>query len=262
MAQRKYYKTGNESSQIPMVKVQGGSFDMGSDDESADRKPAHTVNLKDFSLGTYEVTQEQWTAVMGSNPSLRKCEECPVTNVSWTDIQQFIEKLNSQTGKHYRLPTEAEWEYAARGGAKEELVKDHSYVARGGVNEFLNAHPGQRVPEKDKTGKKYSGKRLPQDVAWYEGNSKGRVHAIGRKKPNELGIFDMSGNVEEWCSDWYVGNYGSKNTIDNPKGPATGNAHVIRGGSWNSITDEIVVTYRAAYLPDTRSTELGFRLAE
>jgi len=262
MAQRKYNAagTGDSPTQIYMVKVQGGEFDMGSDDDAADRKPAHTVKLKDFSIGAYEVTQELWDKVMGSNPSSHQCYDCPVTDVSWNDIQKFIEKLNDQTGKHYRLPTEAEWEYAARGGSKEVLVKTRE---RGGIDVFLDAEPNQKVMmEKDKDGKKYSGKRLPQDVAWYDGNSKGRLHAIGRKKPNELGLYDMSGNVEEWCTDWYAVNYGSKNTVENPQGPASGNAHVVRGGSWASSKDEIVVTYRAAYLPGTRSNALGFRLAE
>jgi formylglycine-generating enzyme required for sulfatase activity len=262
MAQRKYNKTSTDSLPIYVTPVQGGSFDLGSNSGSDDRKPAHTVNLKDYSIGTYEVSQYQWKKIMGTNPSEHQCDECPVTNVSWSDAQAFIEKLNSQTGRHYRLPTEAEWEYAARGGVKEDLVKERS--VRGGVNEFLVAdeYEDKRVPDKMKTGKKYAGKNLPGDVAWFLRNSKDHVHPVGRKKPNDLGIYDMSGNVEEWCADWYGKNYGSKNTIDNPKGPSAGKSHVVRGGSVASGPAELAVTRRAAYLPDTKAATLGFRLAE
>lgn len=262
MAQRKVNKTSNDPMFLYMVRVQGGSFDMGSDNGAKDRMPAHTVTLKDFYMDAYEVTQEQWQGIMDNNPSENKCEECPVTNVSWNDVQDFISKLNSKTGKHYRLPTEAEWEYAARGGVKEDLVKESKGIDRGGVNQFLITHPDERKPDKDKKGKKYSGKRLPQDVAWYEANSKGRVHAIGRKKANEIGIYDLSGNVEEWCADFYAGTYGSKDTVTDPQGPASGHAHVVRGGAWNSSAKDIVVTRRAAYLPDTKTNSLGFRLVE
>ena len=260
MAQRKYNSTGNAPLQLYMVKVAGGNFDLGADDEASDRKPAHTVTLKDFYIDAYEITQEQWHLVMGSNPSLYSCDNCPVTNVSYPEVLTFIEKLNSMTGKSYRLPTEAEWEYAARGGNQEVLTKNSKVVARGGVNEFLVANGNNRIPEKEVAGKKYAGKKLPQDVAWYEHNGKDHIHPIGRKKPNELGIFDMSGNVEEWCADFYAKDYGSRHAVENPTGPAGGNAHVVRGGSWNSSAPEIVVTRRAAYLPNTKSNALGFRL--
>lgn len=260
MAQRKYNRTGDAPLNVYMVKVAGGSFDLGSDDESEDRKPAHTVTLKDFSIGRYEVTQEQWEIVMGNNPSAYICDNCPVNNVSWTDVQTFIEKLNSMTGKHYRLPTEAEWEYAARGGQNEVLVKIRKGIAPGGVNQLLTTQDNVRVPEKEVSGKKYSGKKLPQDVAWFDRNSNDHVHAVGRKKPNELGIYDMSGNAEEWCSDWYAGNYGSKHQVENPQGPSGGNSHVVRGGSWSSSANDLVVTRRAAYLPNVHSNSLGFRL--
>ena len=262
MAQRKFNKTSKDPLYIYMTRVQGGKFDLGSNDQAADRRPAHTVTLKNYNIGTYEVTQEQWKSIMGKNPSAFACNECPVTNVSYTEVQDFIEKLNAKSGRHYRLPTEAEWEYAARGDAKEVLVKQTLTDTRGGVNQLLNEHPGDKKPDREKEGKKYSGKRLPQDVAWYEGNSKDHIHPIGRKKPNEIGIYDMSGNVEEWCADWYASSYGSKNDIENPRGPATGNAHVVRGGSWNNSAAEIIVTRRAAYLPDTKANSLGFRLAE
>jgi len=263
LAQRKINKVNDDPSYFYMIKVQGGSFYLGSDNGAMDRRPEHTVTLKDFYIDAYEVTQEQWKSIMGDNPSSNKCEECPVTNISWEDVQNFISKLNSKTGKHYRLPTEAEWEFAARGGVRGvELVKPGKGIERGGVNQFLITHPDDRVPEKDKTGKRYSGKRLPQDVAWYEANSKGRIHAIGRKKANELGIYDMSGNAEEWCSDFYAGNYGSAADADNPQGPATGSSHVVRGGGWNSDKEDIVVTHRVAYVPGTKANSLGFRLVE
>ena len=264
IAQRKYNKTPTQDpTQIVMVKVYGGSFDMGDDGETLDRKPAHTVKLKDFSIGAYEVTQTQWNDVMGNNPSGYNCAECPVTNVSWDDVQKFIEKLNTKTGKHYRLPTEAEWEYAARGGNTEHLTKTQDVVARGGVNEFLIEDKNKRIPEKDKTGDSYSGKkRSPQTIAWFDRNSEDHIHPVGRKQPNDLAIYDMSGNVEEWCNDFYATGYGSKNTVENPTGPTGGRSHVVRGGSYVSNKYEIGVTRRAAYLPGTKTTSLGFRLVE
>ena len=262
IAQRKYNKTQNPS-EIITVKVYGGSFDLGSDNETADRKPAHTVKLKDFNMGAYEVTQAQWETVMGNNPSMYNCAECPVTNVTWNDIQKFIEKLNSITGKRYRLPTEAEWEYAARGGNTEQLTKNSNIVARGGVNELLITDKEKRIPEKDKTGDRFSGKkRSVQNIAWFDRNSEDHIHPIGRKQPNELNIYDMSGNVEEWCNDFYASSYGSKNTVENPTGPTGGKAHVVRGGSFTSNKEELGITRRAAYLPDTKNNSLGFRLVE
>lgn len=259
MAQRKYNHSGNAPLQLYTVKVAGGSFDLGSDDEAADRRPAHTVTLSDFSMTAYEITQEQWKLVMGSNPSNYICEECPVTNVSYKDIQAFIEKLQTMTGKTYRLPTEAEWEYAARGGNKEVLIKTNE-DGRRGVVAVINGEGKKRVPDRTVEGKKYSGKKLPQEVAWFARNSRDHIHPIGRKDANELGIFDMSGNVEEWCADFYGKDYGSKQATSDPKGPSGGSAHVVRGGSWNSSASEITVTRRAAYVPDTRTNALGFRL--
>jgi len=233
MAQRKYLKEqSDEKIHIETVMVQGGSFDMGSNDEAADRKPAHTVTLKDFKMGRYEVTEAQWNAVMGNNPSSYEyCSDCPVVNVSWNEIQEFIQKLNAMTGKVFRLPTEAEWEYAARGGQATR-------------------------------GKKLSGKARPQTIAWYEANSKNHIHKIGRKQPNELDLYDMSGNAEEWCADWYGKDYYTKHDTNNPTGPDGGNSRVVRGGSWESTLSELTVTRRAAYLPDTKSGSLGFRLVE
>ena len=262
MAQRKYNRTSTEPLPVYMTLVKGGSFDLGSNDEADDRKPAHTVKLKDFYIGTYEVSQHQYKEIMGTNPSLYQCNDCPVTDVNWNDAKSFIEKLNAKTGKHYRLPTEAEWEYAARCGQKEELVRTTASVAPGGVNEFMSTNPGKRVPDKMKEGRKYSGQRQAGEVAWYLRNSEDRIHRIGTKRPNELGIYDMSGNAEEWCNDIYAVTYGSKNTVENPQGPVAGVSHVVRGGSIASNLSELVVTRRAAYLPDTKASSLGFRLAE
>jgi formylglycine-generating enzyme required for sulfatase activity len=262
-AQRKIDKGGIGPMDIPMVKVTGGSFDMGIDSATFDKRPARTVKLNDYYIGTYEVTQRQWEMVMEDNPSkCANCEECPVTNVSWNDVQEFIKKLNSKSGKKYRLPTEAEWEFAARGGVYEDLVKEGK-AYRGGVNEFLIAEKGTRIPDKYKEGKRYAGRRGgPQSVAWYENNSGDRPHPVGRKQPNDIGIFDMSGNAEEWVSDFYAGSYGSDNTVENPQGPVGGISRVVRGGGYNSPAVELTVTYRKAYLPTAKSNSLGFRLVE
>ncbi len=225
-----------------MVVVKGGRFDLGNDSEAVDRRPAHSVVLKDFSISKYEVTAEQWKEVMGSNPSsYTDCKTCPVTNVSWNDIQTFIQKLNAKTGKHYRLPTEAEWEFAARGGMKEHMRENK---------------------EGDKFGNKFSGRLVLQYIAWFERNSKDHVHKVGRKDPNQLGLYDMTGNVEEWTNDWYGKSYFTKREVNDPQGPEGGISKVVRGGHWNSEADEVSVVRRAAYLPNTKSIYLGFRLAE
>jgi formylglycine-generating enzyme required for sulfatase activity len=171
-----------------MVLVEGGTFQMGSDVYSGE-KPIHQVTLSTFSMGKYPITQSQWQKVMGSNPSHFKGDDLPVEQVSWEDAQQFINKLNSMTGKTYRLPTEAQWEFAARGGTKSK-------------------------------GYEYSGSNNANEVAWYDDNSGKKTQLVGQKAANELGIFDMSGNVWEWCSDWY-GDYSSA-TVTNPTGAATG----------------------------------------
>ena len=266
VAQRKHNKTICGPLLISTVRVTGGYFDLGSDDEgtSNDRKPGHTVKLDDYLMGTYEVKQEQWEAVMENNPSHHPCPTCPVTNVSWDEVQEFITRLNEMTGKTYRLPTEAEWEYAARGGSFERLIKPGK-AYRGGQNEFLVAerNQGMRTADKEKKGDKYAGRRAgPQSIAWYESNSGGHVHPVGFKQPNDIGLYDMSGNAEEWCNDWYATSYGSSDSVANPQGPSGGRSKVVRGGSVESTANETVVTRRAAYLPNTRSRSLGFRLVE
>ena len=223
---------------IEMIAVQGGTFMMGCTAEQGNdcfdnEKPAHRVTVSDYYIGKYEVTQAQWTAVMGNNPSHIKGDNLPVDLVSWDDVKEFIFKLNNMTGKQYRLPTEAEWEYAARGGNKSQ-------------------------------GYKYSGNNNADYVAWFSGNSgmgkRGRtIHAVGTKSPNELDIYDMSGNVHEWCSDWY-GNY-SSNTQPDPKDDSTGSYRVLRGGSWYYDARYARVSYRYYYAPGSWSNDVGFRLA-
>ena len=219
--------------EIAMVYVSGGTFTMGATSEQGsgawyDEKPAHSVTLSGYYIGKYEVTQELWEAVMGSNPSRFKGGNLPVECVSWDDVQEFLRKLNAMTGKRYRLPTEAEWEFAARGG-----------------NSSL--------------GYKYSGSNSIGNVAWYYDNSGGRTHAVGTKSPNELGIYDMSGNVWEWCHDWFD-SY-SSSSQRNPKGPNNGSDRVNRGGCWGNDAGLCRVSTRGYDSPDSRIIILGFRLA-
>ena len=215
-----------------MVHVEGGTFIMGATSEQDsdaydDEAPAHQVMLSSFSIGRYEVTQEEWQAVMGSNPSYFEGEKRPVEQVSWDDCQEFIRKLNVMTGKAFRLPTEAEWEFAARGGN------------------------GSR-------GYKYAGSNDIDSVAWYSENSGSKTHPVGKKNPNELGLYDMSGNVWEWCSDWY-GNY-SSSSFTNPIGASLGPNRVYRGGSWYSYARNCRVSERSDFKPDFQYCYLGLRL--
>ena len=215
-----------------MVAVEGGTFTMGctgeqENDCDSDERPAHQVTVSNFYMGETEVTQELWKAVMGSNPSYFKGDNLPVETVSCDDCQEFIKKLNELTGKKFRLPTEAEWEYAARGGSKSK-------------------------------GYKYSGSNTLGDVAWYDGNSGSKTHPVKTKRANELGLYDMSGNVWEWCSDWY-GGY-SSDAQTNPKGAASGSGRVLRGGSWFSYERNCRVSDRSDYYPGNRDCYNGFRL--
>ena len=213
-----------------MIYVEGGSFQMGcsGNDCERDESPVHTVTLASYNIGKYEVTLQQWREVMGNNPNKNKnCDSCPVENVSWNDVQGFIRKLNSQTGKKYRLPTEAEWEFAARGGNKSN-------------------------------GTSYSGSNNLNSVAWYSNNSEGKTHPVGGKSPNELGIYDMSGNVWEWCSDWYSKKYYKRRPQSGPRGPSSGSDRVLRGGS--SSSSSCRVSYRNNFIPDSSNSLIGFRL--
>ena len=218
---------------IEMVKVEAGIFMMGATSEMknpySDEKPVHQVILSnDYYMGKYEVTQALWQTVMGSNPSYFKGDNLPIEQVSWNDCQEFISKLNGITGRKFRLPTEAEWEYAARGG-------------------------------KQSNGYQYSGSSNISDVAWYEDNSGSTTHPVGTKQANELGIFDMSGNVYEWCQDWYGSYVGSPQT--NPTGANSGSYRVFRGGSWRYELDFCRLSCRYSHTPSTRGSSLGFRLA-
>lgn len=217
---------------IDMVFVNGGTFTMGATaeqdtDAAIDEEPTHSVKLSDFYIGKYEVTQAQWRAVMGTNPSYFKGDNLPVEWVSWNDIQEFIKKLNAQTGKRFRLPIEAEWEYAARGGSKSK-------------------------------GYKYCGSNNIDDVAWYRSNSSSKTHPVGQKTPNELGIYDMSGNVGEWCQDLY--GYYSSEAQTNPTGPSSGSDRVLRGGGWCNGARFCRVSDRKINFPDYRASNYGFRL--
>ena len=209
-----------------MIAVKGGTFQMGSDDGY---NAVHQVTLSDYYIGETEVTQELWNAVMGSNPSYFTGNmQRPVEQVSWDDCQTFISKLNQLTGETFRLPTEAQWEYAARGGNKSK-------------------------------GYTYSGSDAEDDVAWYWYNSDRMTHPVKTKAPNELGIYDMSGNVWEWCSDWY-GDYSSAAQTD-PTGPATGYYRVGRGGSWDNDATYCRAAFRGNSTPTNRFSHLGLRLA-
>lgn len=221
-----------------MVYVRGGSFKMGASEGDKDaypnEKPAHEVTLSDYWIGETQVTQALWLAVMGVNPSAFGGDlNCPVENVSWYDCQNFIEKLNKLTGKEFHLPTEAQWEFAARGGNRD---KDNHY--------------------------QFAGSNNVDKVAWFVRNSHYKTHPVGEKQPNILGLYDMSGNECEWCNDWYGSTYYSKSpTVVDPAGPATGCSRVHRGGSWKSDAMYCRVSDRGYSTPSQPDRHLGLRLA-
>ena len=212
----------------PMITVAGGSISMGSPEAESGRSAFecnHQVTVKDYKIGIYEVTQQQWSSIMGSNPSeFKDCPTCPVENVSWKDISRFIQELQRKTGQKYRLPTEMEWEYAAKGGPKESPTP-------------------------------FAGGTALKAVAWYIGNSGSKTHPVGEKAPNELGQFDMSGNVQEWCSDWFTPYPGCAGEN------RTGQYRVQRGGSYYHYEAACRVAARDSYQPDFRNPWVGFRLA-
>ena len=215
-----------------MVKVDGGRFQMGATSEQESdaydwEKPVHEVTLSDYYMGKYEVRQSEWEAVMGNNPSYFKGDDLPVEQVSWEDCHEFIGRLNALTGLSFKLPTEAQWEYAARGG---NLSK----------------------------GYKYSGSNNLGEVGWYGCNSGTYTHRLGEKQPNELGLYDMSGNVWEWCEDW--SRVYSVTPQRDPLGATSGSYRVHRGGGWDNEARSCRVSLRSHYTPDNRNFNLGFRL--
>lgn len=212
--------------EIEMVHIPGGEFMMGSDSDLAsnDEKPVHRVWVSSFDIGKYPLTQGQWVAVMGSNPSMfKKGENYPVENVSWEDCQEFIKKLNRMTGETYRLPTEAEWEYAARGGSTNDRYGD------------------------------------VEDIAWYDNNSEGSTHPVGEKRANAYGLYDCLGNVWEWCQNWY-GDY-KTSCVSEASGPSSGDGRISRGGSWDDNIGDCRASSRGLGDPGIRINYLGFRLA-
>ena len=217
-----------------MIAVKGGTFTMGATSDQAagnfpNENPAHQVRLSSYCIGQTEVTQQLWKAVMGNNPSrFTENVQCPVEQVSWNDCHAFITKLNQLTGRNFRMPTEAEWEFAARGG---NLSKGYTY----------------------------SGSNNCSDVAWFSDNSNWKTHAVATKAPNELGIYDMSGNVVEWCNDWSY-NYTSAPQV-NPQGPATGTARMYRNGSWAEDARSCRIARREYNDPDIANSLVGMRLA-
>ncbi len=219
----------NDSIQLEIVFVKGGSFILGSDEGKKDARPAHEVNLNDFYIGKYELTQEQWIAVMGYNPSEIPCVKCPVNDMSWEQLMEFIEKLNKVTGKSFRLPTEAEWEYAAQGG-------------------------------KQTKGYLYSGNNNIEEVAWLKANGSDQQHEVGLLKPNELGLYDMNGNAWELCQDWYDKKFYQYSPKENPVNTIEAKYRVSRGASWMSGEDYCQRWYRNIDHWHHKRGNGGFRL--
>lgn len=227
---------------LDMIYVNAGCFLMG--DSSGlggpEEKPVHEVCVDNFYIGKYEVTQGQWKSVMGSNPSIHTVcgANCPVENVSWNEVQSFLSKLNTNKTKvkissgQYRLPTEAEWEYSARSAGKSE---------------------------------QYSGGEILADVAWYyyfsgEDGYRWGTQPVGAKRPNGIGLFDMTGNVWEWTNDWFGSDFYASSPRKNPVGPVSGDRRVLRGGGWRNGAYDLRTSYRNYLKPDYRSDSVGFRL--
>lgn len=221
-----------DSFQNNMVWVTGGRFIMGDNSGQADEKPAHEVVVDGFAMSKFPVTQWQWTVIMGNNPSdFKGCDQCPIDQVSWNEAQEFIRRLNHLTGKLYTLPTEAEWEFAAKAGK---------------YGRYYN----------------FSGSDNLDEVGWYTGNSERRPHPVGEKEPNELGLYDMSGNMWEWCKDWYQKFYYELEEKYSPEGPDSGAGKVRRGGSWFTQPINCRITTRNHVKMDYKDDAGTFRLAQ
>ncbi len=220
---------------MEFVLVKGGCYDMGDTfgDGYSDEAPVHRVCVKDFYIAKYVVTQDQWRKVMENNPSsFAGCGgNCPVEKVSWNDAQRYLYALNQRSGKSYRLPTKAEWEYAARSGGRKE-----KWAGTSNESEL-------------------------SEYAWYAANAVKQTHPVGRKRPNGLGLYDMTGNVWQWVADWYDGGYYKNSPQDDPKGSASDIHRVLRGGSWSSGPKDIRAGDRFNHGPDRRDNDMGFRLA-
>ena len=193
----------NDTLQLEMIWVEGGTYIMGSDEGNRDNRPAHSVQLDDFHIGKFELTQDQWVVLMGQNPSQVACGRCPVNNMSWEQLQAFLQKLSEKTSRKFRLPTEAEWEYAALGGKL-----SNGYI--------------------------YSGSNNLTDVGWLKLNGGDGQHVVGQLKPNELGLYDMNGNVWELCEDWYDPKFYDRSETKNPVNTTPAKYRVSRGASWMS----------------------------
>ncbi len=222
--------TNDQLIEPEMILVECGSFKLGKDDGLNNERPVHTVTLHDFYIGKYEATQSLWQSVMDTNPSgFKSCNLCPVEEIDWNSIQIFLGKLNQRTGKNYRLPTEAEWEYAAMGGNKSK-------------------------------GFIYSGSNDLSEVGWYKLNADHKTHPVGLKKPNELGIYDMTGNVWELCSDWYDKNYYKRSPSTDPQNKIVATYRVSRGGSWRSGEERCYNKARNRNIKDHHIANGGIRL--
>ncbi|MFT3867868.1 MAG: formylglycine-generating enzyme family protein [Nibricoccus sp.] len=218
---------------MDFVLIPAGSFLMGGDENSGDgdEYPAHKVIFsRPFYLGKYEVTQEQWSLLMGKNPSQFKGPKLPVETVSWNDCQIFLSRLAEKTGRHAVLPTEAQWEYACRAGTSSSWFH--------GVSD-----------------------RLAADYAWYGENSENKTHPVGLKKPNPWGLYDMTGNVWEWCADFYQKHAYTKGEAIDPTGPAKGEARITRGGAWGDNTELLRSSARNCAGPEIANQGLGLRCA-
>ncbi len=232
VSEKSYTDPGTE---MEFVFIKGGCFAMGcgswTSDCDEDEKPVHEVCVDDFSIGKYEVTQAQWRDIMGNDPSqFRECgDQCPAETMDWNDVQEFLSRLNKRTDTRYRLPTEAEWEYACRSGGRQE---------------------------------KYAGGNSLTRFAWYGSNSGWKTHPVGQKEPNGVGIYDMNGNVWEWVVDWYDEYYYAESLKTNPQGPHRGTDRIVRGGSWNLKSKLLRCSLRRHRNPSFTSRRLGVRIVK